>query len=215
MINDVRVACHFYCYFLATVSNAKEAPLSILEMGGFGQSDRSLSPTNVLPYLADSNELESGHPFRHQNSPCWTWAYTDHQKKNDFVCVALPALCGKNAKFTISEDGMQIHIRYEWPEVMFKATQLFSKSTVDKVNKITSSHPKIHSFISHLNKSGVTEKSTLHSNITINLPQKVQRENDSWSMEKVLVSDTKMILLEFSAYQKTLILNDADTSLDF
>lgn len=104
---------------------------------------------------------------------------------------------------------------HEWPEVMFKANELFSKSTVDKVNKITLPHPKIYSFMSHLNKSGVTEKSTLHSNITINLPQKVQRENGSWSMEKVLVSDTKMILLEFSAYQKTLIINDADTSLDF
>ncbi len=69
--------------------------------------------------------------------------------------------------------------------------------------------------VSHLLQSGVTEKSSLYSEINVELPMKIQRENDTWSIEKVVVDDTKMILLEFSAFQKTLIINDADRSLDF
>lgn len=123
-------------------------------------------------------------------------------------------MCGKNSKFTISEDGLQITITYDWPEVMLKANVLFSKSNANG-RKLTMSHPKVHSFISHLHESGVTENSTLPGEMTIKFPKKVQRERDSWSMEKVVVSETKMIILEFLAFQTSLIINDADTSLDF
>lgn len=141
--------------------------------------------------------------------------FTDHEKKKDFVCVAIPALCGKNSKFTISEDGMQIVITYDWPDVMVKANELFSQSKCGRGRTITTSHPKVHSFISHLHDSGVTENSNIPAEIVIKFPKKVQRERDSWSMEKVVVAGTKMIILEFSAFQSSLIINDADTSLDF
>lgn len=136
------------------------------------------------------------------------------RKKKDFVCVAIPAICGMNSKFVISEDGQQINVTYDWPEVMLNPNELFSK-TINDGKKIAMSHPKIHSFMSHLHESGVTEKSSAQGGITITLPIKVQRENDSWSMEKVVISGTKMILLEFSAFQKELITNYANTSLDF
>lgn len=129
--------------------------------------------------------------------------------------MAIPAVCGKKAKFTIADDGNQIKIKYEWPDVMFKAKKMFEKSTADNGRKLSLSHPKVHAFVSHLLDSGVTENSTLHGDITVDLPRQIQRENDSWSMEKVVIDDTKMIILEFSAYQKSLIINDADTSLDF
>lgn len=164
--------------------------------------------------ISNSNE-EPLQPITYNRPPCWTWVYTDHEKKKDYVCVAIPPACGKKAKFTISEDGLQITIKYEWPEVMFKANDLFSKSNAANGRKLTMSHPKVHSFVSHLNNSGVTENSTLEGEININLPKKILRENDSWTMEKVVVSGTQMILLEFSAFQKSLIINDADTSLDF
>lgn len=135
--------------------------------------------------------------------------------KKDFVCVAIPAVCGRKATFVISEDGTQIKITYEWPPVMFKANKLFEKSFANNGRKLVLSHPKVHAFVSHLLESGVTENSTLYAERNIELPRKIQRENDSWSMEKVVVDDTKMILLEFSAFQKNLIINDADTSLDF
>ncbi|KAJ6642478.1 Death-inducer obliterator 1 [Pseudolycoriella hygida] len=120
----------------------------------------------------------------HNNAPCWTWVYTDHEQKKDFVCVAIPALCGKNANFSISEDGEQITIKYDWPELMMKPSELFSQSRKNG-RKIAMDHPKVHSFLSHLHNSGVTENSTLRGDLTIQLPRKVQRENQTWSMEKI------------------------------
>lgn len=181
---------------------------NIPELGGVGLDNQSRS-------IASNFNEEPLHPITYNQPPCWTWVYTDHEKKLDFVCVAIPALCGKNSKFTISEDGMKITITYDWPEVMMKANELFSKSTANNGRKLSMSHPKVHSFISHLHDSGVTENSKLSAEIAINFPKKVQRENSTWSAEKVVVSDTKMIILEFSAYQKSLIINDTDTSLDF
>lgn len=109
---------------------------------------------------------------------------------------------------------MQLTINYEWPVVKMKASDLFSKTNANG-RKITTSNPKVHSFISHLHNSGVTEKSMICSEVIVTLPQKIQSEEDSWNMEKVIVSDTKMIILEFSAFQKSLLINDADISLDF
>lgn len=168
-----------------------------------------------MSQFTDSNESETARTITHDNSPCWTWVYTDHGKQKDFVCVAIPAVCGKNAKFSIAENGMEIMVTYDWPEVLFRSDELFSKSKTSDGKKLPMSHQKVHSFVSHLNDSGVTQKSSLKSTITINLPERVQRENDSWTMEKVVVSDTKIIILEFSAFQKSLIIEDADTSLDF
>ncbi|XP_037034252.1 uncharacterized protein LOC119076386 [Bradysia coprophila] len=196
----------------ATVVNYDEGPSSIPEMGGFDVRERSRTPPEII--TSESKQKEQINNIRHNSAPCWTWTYTDHDKKKDFVCVAVPAVSGKKAKFSISEDGLQITIKYEWPEVMFKANELFSKSNADG-RKLLMNHPKVHSFVSYLNECGVTEKSSLQGDSIIDLPKKIQRENDSWTMEKVLVSDTKMILLEFSAFQKSLMINDADTSLDF
>ncbi len=181
---------------------------NIPELGVVGLDNPSRS-------IASNFNEEPVHPITHNKAPCWTWVYTDHEKKLDFVCVAIPALCGKNSKFTISEDGMKVNIKYDWPEVMLKASELFSKSNGSNGRKLSMSHPKVHSFISHLHDSGFTEKSKLPAEIVINLPKKVQRENNTWSAEKVVVSDTKMIILEFSAFQTALIINDTDTSLDF
>lgn len=193
------------------MSNADQGSSSILELGGLFSRERSRSPPETFTNSTEANQMEL---ITHSNAPCWTWIYTDHDKNKDFVCVAIPAVCGKKAKFGISEDGMQIEIQYDWPKVMFKSHELFSES-VSNGRKLAMSHPKVHSFVSHLHDSGVTEMSSLKSNITINLPKKVQRESDSWTMEKVLVSNEKMIILEFCAFQKSLIINDADTSLDF
>lgn len=100
--------------------------------------------------------------------------YTDHDKKKHLVCVAITAVCGINAKFSISEDGLQVTIIYYWPQVMFKANELFSKSNASNGRKLVMSHQKVHSFVSHLNNSGVTEKSTLQTEITVELPKKIQ-----------------------------------------
>ena len=181
---------------------------NVPELGAVGLDNQSRS-------IAPNFKEEPVHPITHNKAPCWTWVYTDHEKKLDFVCVAIPALCGRNSKFTISEDGMKLNIKYDWPEVMMKANELFGKSNASNGRKLPMSHPKVHSFISHLHDCGVTENSKLPADIVINFPKKVQRENNTWSAEKVIVADTKMIILEFSAFQTSLIINDADTSLDF
>lgn len=205
--------CVIILLSLATVANA-DGPSYIMELGGFFPRERSRSPPEALTHLTQPHQSQELHPITHNRAPCWTWIYTDHDKKKDFVCVVIPAISGKKAKFSISDDGLRINIKYEWPEVMFKADCLFSKS-VSNGRKLAMTHPKVHAFVSHLIDCGVTEKSTLEAGITVELPRQVQRENDSWTMEKVVVSDTKIIILEFSAYQNSLIINDADTSLDF
>lgn len=170
----------FTLFHSATVPNTNNGS-SIPELGALGR-DRSRSPPKMLSNFNDSNRDETASAITHDNSPCWTWVYTDHDKQKDFVCVAIPALCGKNASFLIADDGMAITITFDWPTVLLQSRELFSKSKTSNGDKLAINHPKVHSFVSHLNDSGVTHKSTLKSSITINLPKRVQQEIDSWSM---------------------------------
>ncbi|KAJ6647812.1 hypothetical protein Bhyg_03035 [Pseudolycoriella hygida] len=127
----------------ATPRCVNEEHSSIPELGRATPKTQSRS--------TDSNLNEKvPHAITHNNVPCWTWVYTEHDLKKDFVCVAIPALCRTNAKFSISEDGGQITIKYVWPQVMLKPSELFSKY-VSNGKAIAKSHPKVHSFISHLN----------------------------------------------------------------
>lgn len=133
----------------------------------------------------------------------------------DFVCIAVVIISGsRNINFTISEDGMQVTIKYTWPTAIYNAVQLFEKAKVgDK--KISIQHPKVHSFVSNALQSGVTDNSNPQAEIIVDLPQKVQRNTTSLKKEAININDTKIILLELSAYQKSLIFDNADTSINF
>lgn len=185
----------------------------ILELGG---------ALNVSRRLADSPEPDvdvdsctNGTGIRFTNPPFWTWTYFDHQKNMDFVCVAAAMISGsRNVNFVMSEDGMQITIKYTWPTAIYKATELFEKAKRDGL-RLSIQDPKVHCFVANALQSGVTGNSNPQGEIIIDLPQRVQRHTSTWKKEGFLVNQASILMLEFSAYEKDLVIDDADTSVKF
>lgn len=145
--------------------------------------------------------------------------YADHIQKCNFVFVALPIISGANdINFVLSEDGMKVAINYTWPTAIFRAQELFS----DEINhpnpkcRISVDHPKIHALTTHLLDFQITENTNPKGTISVLLPIRVQREVGSWTKKAVKKSDgTRIVLLEFKAYQESLIIKDADTTINF
>lgn len=186
--------------------------VSIPELGLNTSSNPILSnPQTTRP---NDEWLDTEPKLEFENAPFSTWMYTDHIKKNDYVCVLLPVIYGAtNLSFDLAEDGYSVTINYTWPKEFYNSTDLFKQSIADK--EISAEHPKVHAFVSNWVTAGITENSQPKGKITINLPCKVKREIGSWVKKAMTVNNTNLIMLEFTAYQKALLVNDADTSLNF
>lgn len=74
---------------------------------------------------------------------------------------------------------------------------------------------KVHSFVANTLQNDVSLNSAPKGVVEISLPRKVQRIPSSWKKEAISVNDTKIILLEFSAEIKEIVIDDADTSIIF
>lgn len=147
----------------------------------------------------------------YNSAPCMTWIYTDHQNKSDIVCVAVPVISGsQDINFGFSIDGMNLIISYTWPAPMYSPALMFSKKP-----NMSLTHPKIQAFASRVVECEFSEVSRPKGNMVVPLPIKVQREVGTWTKEGFKLDDCNIILLEFKAYQKKLIIEDADTSINF
>lgn len=153
------------------------------------------------------------------NAPVVTWIHTDHERKCDFVNVAIVIFSGcKDLNFHLSEDGTTVSLNYSWPNAIFNGKELFSDELkYPNTNKsVTLSHPKIHSFTSGLIERGITENTIPRGSITVTLPMTVQREVGTWTKKAISKEDgTQIVLLQFRGYQQNIIINDADTSIHF
>lgn len=142
------------------------------------------------------------------NFPFFTWVYTDHDKMCDCVVVAVPIISGcRDINFVLAEDGCSVKISYQWPVALYKPNEMFKD--------VAKSHPKVHSFISHMLELDITEKSNPQGGITIILPCRVKREIDSYTKTTVKFNETKIVVLEFQSYQKPKIIDDADNTINF
>lgn len=120
----------------------------------------------------------------------------------------MPTFSGsREVKFTLSDDGQSVTITYLWPIALYTPEIIFKD--VPKTN------PKDHSFMSHMLDGGIIGKSNIKGFVTITLPCRVQRYISAYKMSTVQYKSTKMILLEFTAYQKSKIINDADITFKF
>lgn len=155
----------------------------------------------------------------YSNPPVMTWNFTDHEQKCDIVYVAVPVVSGsQNCKFSISEDGMSVCIDYVWPSAIFHPKELFADelNNVNPASKISANHPKIHALTSHLLNCGLTVNSKPRGKITVTLPLKVQREIGTWKQQPIKKADgSRIVLIELKGYQENVIINDADTSINF
>ncbi len=109
--------------------------------------------------------------------------------------------------FSLAEDGCSVTITYKWPTALYRSSDLFKD--------LGKSDPKVHSFISHMLNSEITEKSNPEGSMTIILPCRVKRETNSYSKTAVKSNDTKIVVLEFESYQKSKIVDDADNTIKF
>lgn len=148
------------------------------------------------------------------NPPCSTWMYTDFERKIDFVCVAVPIIAGsEDVDFTLSPDGTQVEIIYTWPRAIYDSTTIFEEEIRKKTLSFT--HPKVHAFCIEMVKNGYSKKSEPQGRIVIKLPCKVMRQASSWTKEARSIGATKFAFLEFTAFQKEIFIEEADTSLKF
>lgn len=151
-----------------------------------------------------------------QNAPFITWTYTDHIRKCDFVCVALPITSGsRDIKFTLSEDGMKLFVNYIWPSTLCKPFELFKDALEDEEDPMPPDHLKFHAFKSRLLELELSEKSQPRSSVVISLPVKVQRELGTYKWDAIKRGENKIVMIELKAYQKKKIIDDADTGITF
>lgn len=148
------------------------------------------------------------------NPPYTTWVYTDHELKNDFVCVALTIFAGsKSMTFDVSEDGWKVIVKYAWPSPMHNPTQMFQQSIRNRT--LSLHHPMIHALTSHLLENGITENSKPEGQWVIPLPLQVRREVTSYTMTKIAFESTNIMMLKFTAYQNDVIIENANRTMTF
>lgn len=172
----------------------------------------------VTPQSVSTNKMneyvEPYSPIKFFNAPFTTWMYSNHETKNDYVCIAVPIFSGsRNVNFTLSSDGMKVIIHYVWPAALYTPSLLFAQATKD--GQLQQSDPKVLAFTSQMLRDGYTENSLPSGNITIELPCQVKREINSFKYEALTVDGTNIVLLEFTVYKKSLFVDDADTTLNF
>lgn len=139
------------------------------------------------------------------NPPFVTWIYTNHQLKCDFVCVILPIISGsQNINFVVSEDGLQLKVNYTWPPAIYNPDELSEELNIDADKGMND--PKIYALRSHLLECALTPKSYPRGSIVISLPVKVRREEGTFTKKGIKMKDGNFVYLEFTAYQKIVLL---------
>lgn len=195
-------------FFTANPVNAEENEVDDEEIVELGNKENTPQAKPSTSYKVDS-----AIDF---NTPFITWVYTDHNQKCEFVCVAIPVLAGStDINFTLSEDGTSVTVFYIWPSPLFKPMDLFGDKIKDVNDPMSLDSPKLYALKSHLLECGLTEKSRPQGKMVIKLPIKVQRESGTWSKCGIVHQESKVILLEFKAFQKAPVINDEDTSINF
>lgn len=150
------------------------------------------------------------------NPPVFTWTCVDHDENCTTVYVAVAMISdATDIKFEIAENGKYVTVEYVWPVALFKAHELFAEEI--KGNKgINSSHPKLHSMMTELLNSGITQNSYPKGSIIIQLPICVQKEIGTWKKNAVKKEDgTRIALLEFKGFMQQQHIEEADTSISF
>lgn len=161
-----------------------------------------------------SHEEKLEEPGEIINSPYVTWQYTDHAEKTDYVCVAINVFTGcKSISFDITADGLKVISKFKWPIAMFDASEMFAGEIERK--SISTEHPMLHAFSSHMLDSGITGNSQPDGQWIIPLPCRVRRELSSYEMKKIVSGTTNIMFIKFTAYQNEAIIEQADRTLQF
>ncbi|KAJ6635094.1 hypothetical protein Bhyg_13677 [Pseudolycoriella hygida] len=182
----------------------------IVELDG-SDGDYPFEPPWESPTQDSDSQIEI------RNYPHMVWTNTNHEKQIDMVCVAIPMVAGsRGIRFTILEDGLQLSVEFVWPDAFLTPNDLFCNVTEDdEGTAISMSHPKIYACRNLLAESGLTEKSKPTASFVVKLPLKVQRELGTYDEQGVTVGETKVAMLEFTAYQKKAVIRYADDSIKF
>lgn len=165
----------------------------------------------------DDADINENNEFIH--SPVIVWTNEDHDVKINLIYVAVAMISGaSDINFNVSEDGLEVILNYKWPKAMFDAEDLFYDQLYNEVieDRISKNHPRVHALKSQLLKMGFTKNFAPKGKIVVKLPQKVQREVGSWAKTAVKKFDgSRIVLLEFKAFQEQLVIKDADKFINF
>lgn len=148
------------------------------------------------------------------NPPYKAWMYRDHDLNYDFVCVAVTIFYGsKEATFDLTEDGLKVIVKFSWPKALHNPAEMFNDAIKSKT--LSKHHPMLHAMASSDLDSDITPNSTPEGQWVIPLPCKVRREVSSYSMEKIKSETARFMFLKFTAYQKDVIIEQANRTLSF
>lgn len=151
-----------------------------------------------------------------KNFPHMVWTYKDHSEQKEFVCVVVPTVTGsRDINFVISDDGLQLTIEYVWPAPLLDPTQLFYDVVDEEGDAISMSHAMVYSYKLRMDEMDVSRKSMPGASLVIKLPLKVQRELGSFKKQALKCGESRVVMIQFTTYQKKRALIDADTSFQF
>lgn len=202
--------------FLLSVSNTTKIP------GGVCPESSLSGKKGTIPELGSALQQSAKRPHTEStessveifNPPHTTWVYTDYQLKTDFVCVAINIFSGTKAiSFDISEDGLQVIVKFAWATAMYHCAEMFADELKD--GNTTTDHPMIHALSTHLVKIGMSEDAEPEGHWTVSLPCKVRREVTSYKMSKISSGTTRIFFIRFTAYQSDVIIEQAKRKMSF
>ncbi|KAG4075390.1 hypothetical protein HA402_007967 [Bradysia odoriphaga] len=181
--------------------------------------------SNVIPELAGIEEDSEPRPssvclsdtqLEARHYPHMVWTFKDHSEQKDIVCVAVPIVAGsRDIKFVISDDGNQVTIDYVWPASLLDPTELFYDVNDEEGDAISMSHAMVYSYKVKMDELDMSEKSRPGATFVVNLPLRVQRELGTFKKHSLKCGESRVVMLQMTAYQKKRVMIDADTSFKF
>jgi hypothetical protein len=154
---------------------------------------------------------------QYNNAPVIKWCQIDHAENCTKVFVAFTPFCGvSDYNVQLSQSGKLVTIGFTWPTPIFKAKELFPKSSIQTTlpNELAR-ELKINSLKTALLSAGITENSSPKGSIVVELPIRVQTESGTWTRSGIKEGENRTMILEFKGYQDQTSINEQDTSFSF
>lgn len=138
----------------------------------------------------------------HYNYPMLCQLYKDPENQFNKVVMAVTIPSGaQKVRVELSNDGLTVFVKYNWPKTMFNFDDMFKKQLDNQEMNIL--HPKILCLKNALESVRTRVDSMPEAFMKVKLPIKVQTASDTWSKRGIKREDgTNVVLAEFKGYIK-------------
>lgn len=151
----------------------------------------------------------------HHNYPMLCDIFKDPETQFEKVILAVCLPGGiSNVTMEISDDGLTVEIKYNWPDCLFDMQDLFKKQLSSK--KIYIHHPMVTCLKSSLENVRTRIDAAPEASAVITLPIKVQSTPESWVKWGIMRENgTQVIVATFTGYIKNYNKKISDSTVTF